>query len=63
LKPNSYIAGIAGKSVLKKLDNGMLFGVQNIGRGTAIYLGTDVLFRSFWESGKQMFVNALFLVN
>ncbi|RZK62463.1 MAG: zinc carboxypeptidase, partial [Pedobacter sp.] len=26
LKPNSYIAGIAGKSVLKKLDNGMLFG-------------------------------------
>jgi hypothetical protein len=63
LKPNSYIAGIAGKSVLKKLDNGMLFGVQNIGRGTAIYLGTDVLFRSFWESGKQMFVNAVFLVN
>jgi hypothetical protein len=63
LKPNSYIAGIAGKSVLKKLDNGMLFGVQNIGRGTVIYLGTDLLFRSFWESGKQMFVNALFLVN
>jgi hypothetical protein len=63
LKPNSYVAGIAGKSVLKKLDNGMLFGVQSIGKGTAIYLGTDVLFRSFWESGKQMFVNALFLVN
>jgi hypothetical protein len=63
LKPNSYIAGIAGKSVLKKLDNGMLFGVQNIGKGSVIYIGTDVLFRSFWESGKQMFVNAVFLVN
>lgn len=63
LKPNSYIAGIAGKSVLKKLNNGMLFGVQNIEKGTVIYLGSDVLFRSFWESGKQMFTNALFLVN
>jgi len=63
LKSDSYISGIAGKQVIRKLDSGMLIGVQNIGRGTAVYLGTDVLFRSFWESGKQLFVNALFLVN
>ncbi|MES2829158.1 MAG: M14 metallopeptidase family protein [Bacteroidota bacterium] len=63
LKANSHVAGIAGKSVLKKLDNGMLFGIQNSGRGTIIYLASDVLFRSFWESGKQILVNSLFLVN
>lgn len=63
LKSGSYLAGIAGKSVLKKLDNGLLFGVQPEGKGTIVYLASDVIFRSFWESGKQMLVNAVFLVN
>jgi hypothetical protein len=27
-----------------------------------VYLGSDILFRSFWENGKQMFLNAVFLV-
>jgi len=63
LKDNSYMAGIAGEKVKKKLAAGLLFGVQQSGKGTIIYLGTDVLFRSFWENGKQMFTNALFLVN
>jgi len=63
LKPDSYVAGIAGKSVRKKLTNGLLFGVQSHGKGNIIYLSGDVLFRSFWESGKQIFINALFVVN
>lgn len=63
LKDNSYMAGIAGEKVKKKLASGLLFGVQQSGKGTIIYLATDVLFRSFWENGKQMFTNALFLVN
>ncbi|TCC93668.1 zinc carboxypeptidase [Pedobacter frigiditerrae] len=63
LKANSYIAGVAGEKVKKKLATGLLYGVQESGRGNIIYLGTDVLFRSFWENGKQMFTNALFLVN
>ncbi|MGY4383432.1 hypothetical protein ACVWYN_000451 [Pedobacter sp. UYP24] len=62
LKKNSYVAGIAGKSVLKKLDNGMLFGVQNVGKGSVVYFASDVLFRSFWEVGKQVFTNSVFLV-
>ncbi|TKC12738.1 zinc carboxypeptidase [Pedobacter polaris] len=63
LKANSYVAGIAGEKVKKKLATGLLYGVQQSGKGSIIYLGTDVLFRSFWENGKQMFTNALFLVN
>jgi hypothetical protein len=62
LKANSYVAGVAGEKVRKKLATGLLFGVQQSGKGTIIYLGTDVLFRSFWENGKQLFANALFLV-
>ncbi|WP_225869484.1 M14 metallopeptidase family protein [Pedobacter psychroterrae] len=63
LKSDSYMAGIAGKSIIKKFASGMLFGVEPAGKGTIIYLGTDLVFRSFWESGKQMFANAVFLVN
>jgi hypothetical protein len=63
LKPGSYIAGIAGEGVLKKLGSGMLFGVQPEGKGTIIYFGANILFRAFWENGKQMFVNSVFIVN
>ena len=63
LKPNSYLTGVAGDNVKKKLENGLLYGVQKSGRGSVVYLGTDVLFRAFWENGKQLFTNALFLVN
>ncbi|AOM76546.1 M14 metallopeptidase family protein [Pedobacter steynii] len=63
LKTGSYMAGVAGKNVIKKLSSGMVFGVQSIGKGAVVYLGSDVLFRSFWENGKQLFLNALFLVD
>jgi len=63
LSADAYISGLAGKKVRAKLDKGMLFGAENIGRGSVVYLGGDVLFRSFWESGKQMFLNAVFLLN
>ncbi|MFD0940261.1 M14 family metallopeptidase [Pedobacter boryungensis] len=63
LKTNSYMAGIAGEKVKKKLTTGLLYGVQQSGKGNIVYLATDVLFRSFWENGKQLFTNAVFLVN
>jgi len=63
LKPNAYMAGVVGKNIQKKLSTGLVFGVQPAEKGNIIYFSTDVLFRSFWESGKQLFVNAVFLVN
>ena len=63
LRPDSYMSGIAGANVRKKLSKGMLFGFQILGRGCAVYLGADPLFRAFWEGGKQMFLNSLFVVN
>lgn len=63
LKPDSYVAGVAGKTVMKTLSSGMTLGVQSLGKGAIVYIGTDVLFRSFWENGKQLFLNALFLVD
>ena len=62
LKRNKPVAGFVGSKVQNKFEDGLLFGVQNIGDGTVTYLADDVLFRSFWENGKLMFANAVFLV-
>ncbi|MGZ3882501.1 MAG: zinc carboxypeptidase, partial [Flavisolibacter sp.] len=62
LKRNKAVAGFVGSKVKGKLQDGLLFGVQEMGNGTITYLADDVLFRSFWENGKLMFANAVFLV-
>ncbi len=56
------IQGFAGRHVNKKLDNSLVFGVEEKGDGTIVYLVDNPLFRSFWESGKMVFSNAVFMV-
>jgi hypothetical protein len=63
LKPNALMSGVVGRNIQKKLGSGLIFGVQQAEKGNIIYFSTDVLFRSFWESGKQLFANAIFLIN
>lgn len=62
LKKDKPVAGFVGSKVQSKFQDGLLFGVQDMGNGTITYLADDVLFRSFWENGKLMFANAVFLV-
>lgn len=62
LKKEKQIAGFVGSRLANKLQDGLLFGVQELGRGNIIYMADDVLFRSFWENGKLMFANAVFFV-
>jgi hypothetical protein len=62
LKRDKPIAGFVGSKVQNKFQDGLLFGVQEMGGGTITYLADDVLFRSFWENGKLMFANAVFMV-
>lgn len=62
LKKDNYVSGFAGSKTKERLKDGLLFGVQEMGRGSVVYLADDVLFRSFWESGKLMLCNAVFLV-
>jgi hypothetical protein len=62
LKKDNYVAGFAGVQAKDKLKDGLLFGVQEMGRGQVVFLADDLLFRSFWENGKLMFCNAIFMV-
>ncbi|MBD0377594.1 MAG: zinc carboxypeptidase, partial [Flavisolibacter sp.] len=62
LKKGRQVAGFVGSRLTSRLQDGLLFGVQEIGRGSITYLTDDVLFRNFWENGKLLFCNAVFLV-
>lgn len=62
IKKDAHVSGFIGVKAKEKLKEGMVFGVQQYGRGSVVYLADDVLFRNFWENGKLLFSNALFLV-
>ena len=56
------IQGFAGNKVNKKMNNSLAMGVETKGQGCIIYFIDNPLFRCFWESGKMLFSNAVFLV-
>ena len=62
IKKDAYVTGFSGVKVKAKLKDGTLFGVQNMGAGSIVYLSDDPIFRLFWENGKLLFCNAVFVV-
>ena len=61
IKKNGRVSGFVGSRLKNKLVDGTIFGVQPFGRGSIIYMAEDPLFRSFWENGKLLFTNAVFV--
>jgi hypothetical protein len=61
IKKDNAVAGFVGSALQPKLKDGLLFGSQQMGDGTVNLLTDNVMFRSFWENGKLMFCNAVFL--
>lgn len=62
LKKDNYVTGFTGFKTKNKLIDGVLFGVSEIGNGSFIFFADNPLFRLFWENGKMLFCNAVFLV-
>lgn len=58
----SPVQGFAGFQANEALNNSLLLGVEQKGEGEVIYFVDNPLFRSFWENGKMLFANAVFLV-
>ena len=57
------VAGFSGTDAKEGIKNSIVFAEKRMGRGSAIYLVDDVMFRSFWENGKLFLVNSIFFVN
>jgi hypothetical protein len=62
IKKGNQVAGFVGHKLKDRLQDGLVFGVQELGEGSITYLSDNVLFRNFWENGKLMFCNAVFFV-
>jgi hypothetical protein len=62
IRRDKQVAGFVGSKLSSRLKDGVVFGVNDIGSGEAVFLADDVLFRNFWENGKLLFCNAVFLV-
>ncbi|MFY9242671.1 MAG: M14 family zinc carboxypeptidase [Polaribacter sp.] len=57
------VSGFAGKKALENIGESLLFGVEQKGSGSIIYMVDNPLFRDFWENGKLFVANAVFLLN
>jgi hypothetical protein len=62
VKTNAKLTGFAGTKVTGKIKDGTVMAVQDMGRGAITYIIDNTMFRSFWENGKLLFFNAVFLV-
>ena len=62
IKKDNYSAGFIGTKARKELADTFVMGTQEMGRGEVVYLGDNPLFRAFWQGGKLLFGNAVFLV-
>lgn len=62
LKKSNYTSGFVGSTLKPELQDGTLIGATDYGRGNIIFFADDPLFRLFWQNGKLMFSNAVFLV-
>ncbi|TXK50734.1 zinc carboxypeptidase [Pontibacter qinzhouensis] len=62
LKKGNYATGFVGTKARTKLQDSLIMGTQPMGRGQIVYMAGNPLFRGFWQSGKLLFSNAVFLV-
>ncbi|MFK8059312.1 MAG: M14 family metallopeptidase [Polaribacter sp.] len=62
-KGTKNVSGYAGSKAIKMIPESILFAEERTGRGSIIYMVDNPLFRSFWENGKLIMANAVFLLN
>lgn len=62
IKKEKQTAGFVGSKLREKIADGTVIGVTPMGRGSIVYFADDPIFRSFWENGKLLLTNAIFLV-
>ncbi|AMQ55395.1 M14 family metallopeptidase [Algoriphagus sanaruensis] len=59
---DSYRTGYIGYKIKSKMGQSMVIGAERQGRGQIVYFVDNPIFRGFWESGKLVLSNAIFLV-
>lgn len=58
---SSLVSGFVGANVKDTIGETLVFGVENMGSGSVVYMVDNPLFRAFWYNGKLIFGNAVFI--
>ncbi|MDN3204067.1 M14 family metallopeptidase [Algoriphagus sediminis] len=62
LSTDSYRTGYVGVKIKERMGESLAIGSERKGRGHIIYFVDNPIFRGFWESGKMVLSNAIFMV-
>ncbi len=62
INASGYVSGFVGSELKNRLKDGMVLGAKSVDEGNIVLLADNPLFRLFWQNGKLMFANAVFLV-
>jgi len=62
VKKDRAVAGFVGSKIQERIKDGTVIGVVSMGNGLITFFADDPIFRNFWENGKLMVCNAVFLV-
>ena len=58
----AYRTGFIGYKIKEQMAESLVIGTERIGRGHVVYFADNPIFRGFWESGKLVLSNAIFMV-
>jgi hypothetical protein len=61
IKKENQTAGFVGSATRERIKDGTVLGVMPMGSGSVIFFADDPVFRNFWENGKMLLTNAVFL--
>lgn len=59
---DAYVSGFVGNKLKKRIPNSMALGVENMGRGSIVYIADSPVIRSFWYTGQLLLGNAVFMM-
>ena len=62
IKKENQAAGFVGSATREKIKDGTVIGVMPMGSGSVVFFADDPIYRNFWENGKMLLANAVFLV-
>ena len=62
IKRDNYVTGFVGHHTKAVMNDGLILGARQMGTGQLIMMNIDPIFRNFWESGKLLLSNAVFIV-
>lgn len=62
LKKDNHISGFVGNKIKETISDLVLIGEIPKGNGKFVYFTDNPIFRAFWQNGKLMLANAVFMV-